>query len=149
MIYVDANVFVHAYWKPKDISSLSKKTKWIKDAAKKIVTRISNETNKSIFCISLVQLAEICNILKNGMSWVDLQDFCWGIMMNPAINVIEVPLGLYLKAIDEVTTRKADPNDVVANLIMEKMGINEIFTFDKHFRTKPGIKCLPEFPSDF
>nr|MDO8119207.1 type II toxin-antitoxin system VapC family toxin [Candidatus Sigynarchaeota archaeon] len=149
MIYVDANVFVYAYWKPKDGSSLSVKTKWMKDAAKKIVTTISNDTSKSNYCMSLVQISEICNILKNGISWVDLQDFCWGIMMNPAIDVIEVPLGLYLKAIEEITTRKADPNDVVAILVMEKMGINEIFTFDKHFRTRTGITCLPELPRDF
>ncbi len=149
MIYVDANIFVHAYWKPKDSSSLSIKTKWMKDAAKKIVTTISNDTNKGMYCISLVQLSEICNILKNGMSWADLQDFCWGIIMNPAIDVVEVPLGLYLKAIEEITTRKADPNDVVAILIMEKIGMNEIYTFDKHFRTMTGIKCLPDFPSSF
>ena len=73
MIYIDANIFIYAYFKPKKGKDLSDKLKWCKEEAKKIVQKINDE--ESTYCISLIQISEVVNLLKNVMSWKDLQAF--------------------------------------------------------------------------
>ncbi len=87
MIYVDANIFIHAYWKPRK-TNLSPKTQWAKAEAKKIVTKINDKSGS--FCISLIQLTEIANILKTAMTWEQLKLFLWGVISNPSIEIGQI-----------------------------------------------------------
>ncbi len=144
MIYVDANLFIHAYWKPRK-PVLAPKTQWIKAEAKKIVTQI-NEENGS-FCISLIQLSEVSNILKTVMTWDQLKDFLWGLISNPSIEVVEVNLAQYVSAIDKISELRMHPNDILAYLIMQDRKITEIYTFDQNFNRLSGITILPRAPT--
>ncbi|MBN2153259.1 MAG: type II toxin-antitoxin system VapC family toxin [Candidatus Lokiarchaeota archaeon] len=149
MRYIDASVFVHAYWKPRDASTMPAKTKWIKEAAKRVIVELNDEEEERTYCMSIFQLAEVCNILKIGMSWAALQEFSWGLLSNPAILVVEVPISLYMNAVDKIASKQMDPNDIVALAIMENLGIDEIYTFDKHIRQQEKITCLPPYPGGF
>lgn len=146
MIYLDANIFIYAYFKPKEGKVLSDKIKWCKEEAKKIVQEINEE--KTNYCISLVQLAEIVNLLKNAMSWEDLQTFIMGIISNKSIEIIEVTKMMYINAINKMTEYNMDSNDITAYLLMKEKKIKKIYTFDRQFEKLPEIICLPQIPKE-
>ena len=147
MIYLDANIFIYAYFKPKKGKILSEKIKWCKQEAKKIVQKINEEENT--FCISLIQLSEVVNLLKNVMSWRDLQAFIMGLISNKSIETVEISKLMYINAVNKISDYNMDSNDISAYLLMKEKKIKEIYTFDRHYENLPEIKCLPIFPEKF
>ena len=146
MIYLDANIFIYAYFKPKKGKSLSNKLKWCKEEAKKIVQKINEED--SDYCISLIQLSEVVNLLKNVMSWENLQEFIMGLISNKSIEIIEVSKMLYINAVNKMTEYNMDSNDLSAYLLMKEKNIKEIYTFDQKYKDLPDITCLPQIPKE-
>ncbi len=147
MIYLDANLFIYAYFKKRKNKVLTPKVKWMKKKAKEILKEINEE--KEEYCISIIQLSEVVNLLKSVMSWQDLKEFIMGLYTNNSINITEVTKLVYLNAVDKITKYDMDPNDISAYLIMRELGITQIFTFDKHFQNLEGITRLPVFPDTF
>jgi len=147
MIYLDANLFIYAYYKSKKGKNLAPKIQWMKEEAKKIILKIDKHNGE--FCISIIQLAEVVNLLKRAMSWEALRQFLLGIISNNSIEIIEVSNLMYINSIDKITKYNMDSNDISAYLIMKEKGVNQIFTFDKHFRKLKDIRCLPQFPKKF
>ncbi len=146
MIYLDANIFIYAYFKPKKGKSLSNKLKWCKEEAKKIVQKINEEENN--YCISLIQLSEVVNLLKNIMSWEDLQEFIMGLISNKSVEIIEVKKMLYINAVNKMSDYKMDSNDISAYLLMKEKNIKEIYTFDQQYNDLPDITCFPQMPKE-
>ena len=146
MIYLDANIFVYAYFKPKKGKSLSNKLKWCKEEAKKIVQKINEEENN--YCISLIQLSEVVNLLKNVMLWENLQEFIMGLISNKSVEIIEVSTMLYINAVNKMTDYNMDSNDISAYLLMKEKNIKEIYTFDQQYENLPDITCLPQMPKE-
>jgi len=62
--FLDANIFIYAYYKPKKL--LTQKEEDMKEQAKKIVRNIS--AGKEQVMTTVVHISEIVNILKNGMT---------------------------------------------------------------------------------
>ncbi len=146
MIYLDANIFIYAYFKPKKGKSISNKIKWCKEEAKKIVQKINEED--SDYCISLIQLSEVVNLLKNIMSWGTLQEFVMGLISNKSVEIIEVKKMLYINAINMMVEYNMDSNDISAYLLMKENNIKEIYTFDQQYENLPDIICLPQMPKE-
>jgi len=146
MIYLDANIFIYAYFKPKKGKALSNKIKWCKEEAKKIVQKINEED--SDYCISLIQLSEVVNLLKNVMSWENLQEFIMGLISNKSIEIIEVSKMMYINAVNKMTEYNMDSNDLSAYLLMKEKNIKEIYTFDQQYEDLPNITCLPQMPKE-
>ena len=96
MIYLDANIFIYAYFKPKKGKKLSEKIKWCKEEAKKIIQKINIEENS--YFISLIQLSEVVNLLKSAMSWENLQTLIMGLISNKSIEIVEVSKLLYISS---------------------------------------------------
>lgn len=147
MIYLDANIFIYAYFKPKKENELSDKIKWCKKEAKSIIVKINDEINT--YCISLIQLSEVVNLLKNVMSWEDLQKFIMGLISNKSVELVEITKLLYIEAINKITVYNIDCNDISAYLLMKEKKIKEIYSFDLHFENFPDIKRLPKIPNKF
>ncbi|TES96694.1 MAG: PIN domain-containing protein [Promethearchaeota archaeon] len=145
MIYLDANIFIYAYFKPKEGVVLSDKIKWCKEEAKKIVESINGEKNH--YCISLIQLTEVVNLLKTAMSWEDLQKFIMGLFSNSSIEITEIPKMIYINAVNKMVDYNMDANDISALLLMKEKNIKKIYTFDRHFENIPDIICLPQIPN--
>ena len=147
MIYLDANIFIYAYFKPKKGKTLSEKIKWCKEEAKKIIQKINEEENK--YCISLIQLSEVVNFLKNSMSWEVLQAFIMGLISNKSVEVTEVSKMLYINAVNKMTEYNMDSNDISAYLLMKEKNIKEIYTFDQKYENLPDIICSPQIQKEF
>ena len=63
MRFLDANIFIYAYYKPK--KQLTEKEHQMKEHAKKIISNISK--GKEDIMITVVHVSEVVNILKHGM----------------------------------------------------------------------------------
>jgi len=144
MIYVDANIFIYAYFKPKEGVILSDKIKWCKEEAKKIVKSINLEENN--YCISLIQVSEVVNLLKTVMPWEDLQKFIMGLFSKGSLEITEITKMIYVNAVNKMTDYRMDSNDISALLLMKEKNIKKIYTFDRHFENIPDIICLPQIP---
>ena len=147
MRYLDANIFVYAYFKQKKGKILSKKIKWCKEEAKKIINQINKEENT--YCISLIQLSEVVNLLKGVMSWKNLHDLLLGLISNKSIEVVEMSKLMYINAINKIVELNIDSNDISAYLLMKEKNIKEIFTFDSDYEAFSDIICLPRIPDEF
>ncbi len=147
MIYLDANIFIYAFFKPKKGKALSDKIKWCKEEAKKIVQKINE--GESDYCISLIQLSEVVNLLKNVMSWEDLQSFIMGLISNKSIEIMEITKMTYINAVNKINEYNMDSNDISAYLLMRENKIKKIYTFDRHYENLPYITCLPQIPKEF
>jgi predicted nucleic acid-binding protein len=139
MRFLDANVFIYAYYKPK--RELTEEQKIMKEKAKEIIRRINDGEEDVV--TTVVHLSEVCNILKRAMKLHDLQTFLIGLYSMDNVKIVDVSRDMYFTAIGLMDEFKLDPNDCLAVLVMEREGINEIYTFDKGFDNVGWIKRLP------
>ena len=140
MKFLDANVFIYAYYKPK--RKLTKREKKLKEEAKRIISDISEGREKA--ATTVVHLSEIVNILKHGMTPKELTDFILGLYFLDNLEIYGVSEAEYFAAAELAADLKIDPNDALAIDFMRRNGIEEIYSFDKDFEGKDGIKRLPK-----
>ncbi|MEM2971295.1 MAG: PIN domain-containing protein [Candidatus Bathyarchaeia archaeon] len=76
MKFLDANVFIYAYYKPK--KQLSPLEKQMKEQAKKIINDVSK--GKEEVLMTVVHLSEVANILKHGMPLEQLSNVILGLL---------------------------------------------------------------------
>ncbi len=135
--FVDANVFVYAFLKPN--RKLQPHEESIKDAAKKIVTRI-NEGEETV--TSVVHFSEICNILED---YLPIQEACTlekGLLLLDNITITEVTEEHYLTALAIAEDQQVGANDALAYVLMKEAGIDKIYSFDKDFNKFKDIHTI-------
>jgi len=138
MRFLDANVFIYAYYKPKH--ELTEKQKQMKERSKEIIRRI-NEGEEVI--TTVVHLSEVTNILKRALSMEDLYSLLIGLFSMDNVRIVDVTTEDYLGAIELTSELKMDPNDCLAVDVIEREDINEIYTFDKGFDGVAEIIRVP------
>jgi predicted nucleic acid-binding protein len=116
--YLDANVFIYAYSKPRKGKKLSDKIKWFKREAKKIIKILNYETNS--FCISKIQFSEVVNLLKGVMNWQKLQMLIMGLISNNSLEIMEMKKLMYINAVEKMKEFVKDANDISAYLLMRE-----------------------------
>ena len=137
VVYVDANVFVYAFLKPK--RKLQPHEENIKAAAKKIVSRI-NEGER--VATSVVHFSEVCNILDDYLPLEEAVAVEKGILLRENILICEVSEDDYLNAISVAEDQRVGVNDALAYVLMKKATINKIYSFDKDFDSFNDIKRI-------
>ena len=115
MRFLDANIFIYAYYRPK--KQLTEKEEAMKDQAKKIISNVSQ--GKEQVTTTVVHISEIVNIL------------------------MDVTKNAYFAAAELGQDLKLEPNDALAVDIMRLNAISEIYSFDEHFNNIDGITKLP------
>jgi predicted nucleic acid-binding protein len=140
MKFLDANVFIYAYYKPK--KQLSLKEKQMKEQAKKIITDVSQGREQTI--TTIVHVSEIVNILKHGMPPEKLTDVIRGLLMLDNITVQGVSKEAYFAANELGDDLKLETNDALAIDVMKSNNVTEIFTFDEDFDRVEGIIRIPK-----
>jgi hypothetical protein len=139
MKFLDANLFIYAYYTPK--RQLTDKEKKMKEFSKKIISDVSD--GKEDVLTSVVHLSEIVNILKNSLSLEQLAGFIRGLFMLNNVKIIGVSGETYLAAVELGEELKLEANDALAIDLMLQNNINEIYSFDGHFDNLEGISRLP------
>jgi hypothetical protein len=129
MRFIDANVFIYAVLKPKarlPDGLLKKKT-----AAKDIFLRVNAGEPVTT---TTVHLSEVANVLEDAAGTAFSGDLLSAILMKSTINVEPVTAGDYRESIQLAQKSSISINDALALIIMERQGIFEIYTFDRHFK---------------
>jgi predicted nucleic acid-binding protein len=139
MKFLDANIFIYAYYRPK--KQLTEKEEAMKDQAKKIISNISQ--GKEEVMTTVVHISEIVNILKNGMPQDQLTQIILGLFMLDNVKIMDVTKDTYFAAAEMGEDLKLEPNDALAIDIMRQNNIEEIYSFDEHFNNIDGITKLP------
>jgi predicted nucleic acid-binding protein len=139
VVYVDANVFIYAFL--KTIRKLQPHEENIKEAAKKIVSRI-NEGEK--VATSVVHFSEVCNILEDHLPFGEALLVEKGLLLLENVVVCEVSEDDYLKAISVAEDQQIGVNDALAYVLMKKKEIQSVYSFDKDFDTFTDINRIIE-----
>jgi hypothetical protein len=140
MSFLDANVFIYAYYKPK--RQLTQKEKQMKDHAKRIISEISQGKDEVI--TTVVHLSEVVNILKHGMPLEHLAHIILGLFMLDNVKIHGVSREAYFAATELGDDLKLDSNDTLAIDIMRLNNIKDIYSFDEDFDKIEGISRLPK-----
>jgi len=139
MRFLDANVFIYAYYKPK--KQLTQKEKQMKEHAKKIISNVSQ--GKEDVITTVVHVSEIANILKNGMPIDQLTAIIRGLFMLDNVRIMGVTREAYFAATELGDDLKLEANDALAVDTMRLNEVKEIYSFDEHFSKVDGITRLP------
>jgi hypothetical protein len=139
MRFLDANVFIYAYYKPK--KQLTQKEKQMKEHAKKIVSSVSQ--GKEQVTTTVVHLSEIVNILKHGIPLDQLATTIRGLFMLDNVKIMGITREAYFAAAELGDDLKLEANDALAVDIMRLNDIKEIYSFDEDFDQIEGITRLP------
>jgi predicted nucleic acid-binding protein len=140
MRFLDANIFIYAYYKPK--KQLTEKEKQMKEHAKKIISNVSQ--GKENVMMTVVHVSEVVNILKHGIPQDQLTNIIRGLFMLENVKIIDVTRDTYFAAVELGEDLKLKANDALAVDIMRQNGLDEIYSFDEHFDYIKGITKLPK-----
>jgi len=140
MKFLDANVFVYAYYKPK--RQLTAKEKQMKELSKEIISNIS--CGKEDVITTVVHVSEVVNILKQGLPPEQLAAVIRGLFMLDSVKILGVSSEAYFAATELGEDLKLEANDALAVDVMRQKGINEIYSFDEHFENVEGLVKLPQ-----
>jgi len=141
MKFLDATVFVYAYYKPK--KQLTKREKEMKENAKKIISAISQ--GKEEVTTTVVHVSEMVNILKHGLPMDQLTNTIRGLFMLDNVKIRGVTREAYFAAVELGEDLKLEANDALTIDIMKMNNMKEIYSFDEHFDQIDGITKLPSF----
>jgi len=139
MKFLDANVFIYAYYMPK--KQLTQREKLMKEDAKKIISEVSQ--GKEEVTMTVVHLSEVANILKHGMPLERLASIILGLFMLDNVKIEGVSREAYFAATELGGDLKLDPNDALAVDFMRLNNVKEIYSFDEDFDKTEGISRLP------
>ena len=129
MRFIDANVFIYAVLKPK--TALPEAVLQKKNAAKEIFLRVNAGEPVTT---TTVHLSEVANVAEDAAGISFAADLLSAILTKPTINVEPVSADDYRESIRLAQQSAISINDALAVLIMERLGIREIYTFDRHFK---------------
>lgn len=140
MRFLDANIFVYAYYKPR--RELTERERLMKNEAKRIIKGISEGEVEVL--TTVVHMSEAVNILKHGMPLEHLIKVILGLFMLDNVKILGVSKDTYFAAAELGGDLKLDPNDALAVEVMRLGGIDEIYSFDEDFEKVEEITKLPK-----
>ena len=90
-----------------------------------------------------VHLNEVANVLEDAAGIGFACDLLSAVMAKPSINVRPVSADEYRDSIQRAQKYSVSINDALALIVMEQQGIDEIYTFDRHFE-RAAVRCIQE-----
>ena len=138
MRFVDSNVFLHALLRPR--RELTGEELRVKESAKGIIEGI--EGGEAV-ATSTVHLSEVINIVESGLGLRrSLGLLAWAIT-TPNLVVYPTSLRDYEGALAVAREENVSVNDALAYRLMGEHGLDEVYSFDKHFDRLRGVTRLP------
>jgi len=132
MRFIDANLFIYAVLKP--MKPLPAAVMQKKTAAKEIFLRVN--AGEPVVTTT-VHLSEVANVLEDAAGIGFACDLLSAVMAKPSIAIRPVSPEDYRESIYRAQKYSVSINDALALIVMEQQGIDEIYTFDRHFTRTP------------
>src|SRR5208337_533382 len=126
MRFIDANVFIYAVLKPK--TALPDAVLRKKIAAKAIFLRVNDGEPVTT---TTVHLSEVANVLEDAAGIPFASDLLSAILLKSSVTVEPVSADDYRESIRLARESAISMNDALAIIVMERQGIDEIYTFDR------------------
>ena len=136
--FIDANVFIYAFLKPR--REPPDNVKAIKEKAKGILKRVSDGEE---VVTTVVHLSEVANVVESRAEKGEAAQILLYVLTSDNIKVLDVSTADYLRAALIAEERNLGINDALAYLKMQELCIDEIYTFDKDFE-KLDVKIVRE-----
>jgi len=133
MRFIDANVFLYAVVKPR--GGMSGEILERKEKAKRILRRV--ESGEETVITTVVRIGEVANTLEAKAGLETALSFVENVLLAENIEVLPVLYEDYLKALSLTKEKRVSLNDALAYVKMITKGVNEIYTFDNHFKNIP------------
>lgn len=140
MRFLDANIFVYAYYRPR--RNLLPKEKAMKRHAKEIVEGLSH--GKEEVLTTVVHVSEMANILKHGLPLGRLNRILMALLMMDNVRIHGVTPEGHFAACELADEIDLEPNDALAIDVMRINNVKEIYSFDEDFDKVEGIARLPK-----
>ena len=128
MRFVDASLFLYAYLKPR--KAVPDEVAEMKKNAKVIVKRINSGERVAT---SLTHVSEVANILEASTPIHESHMVMRDLIHSPTIAILEPSRENYVDAVEVAEEVSVGLNDGVAYVLMKENGIEEIYSFDRHF----------------
>jgi len=128
MRFIDSNVFIHAFLKPR--RRLEAHEAEIKEGAKCIIARLE-EGEEAI--TTVVHVSEVANILESRASQGTSREILEAIVSLQSLSIMGVTGEMYRAAVQASELINLGVNDALAYHTMKDRKIGEIYSFDKHF----------------
>ena len=138
MRFIDANVFLYAAVKPKGDARgeiLERKGR-----SKQIILRVQGGEE---VITTVVHISEIANILEAKVNLETALKFIENLMLAENIKILPVLYEDYLFSRYEESSQDVSSNNALAYLKMREAGVEEIYTFDNHFKNL-DVKIVQE-----
>lgn len=136
MRFLDANIFIYAYYKPG--RKISDRAKWMKEESKKILKEVNDGEE---VMTTVVHLSEVNNFLKKSMDTTSLENLLLELYMLDNVEITGVSDEDYLSAITMMSETGLDANNSLALKVMREAEVKEIYSFDRGF--EHFVKRLP------
>ena len=137
MRFIDSNVFLHAFLRPR--RELSYDERRMKEEAQRIIRLI--EEGEEV-ATTTVHVSEVVNIVESGLGLQRSLGLLAWVVSKPNIQVYPATVDSYERALPVAQERGVSANDALAYLTMRDNGLAEVYTFDKHY-DQLDVKRLP------
>ena len=128
MRFIDTTVFIYAVLKPR--RELNEPEQQLKSASKEIFKRV-NEGEEVI--TTVVHVSEVANILEDAANLSFSISFVKDLLVKRNVRVEKVNDKDYMESAILAEEKRVSSNDALAYLVMKRLDVEEIYTFDKHF----------------
>ena len=128
MRFIDSNVFLHAFLRPR--RELSYEEGRMKEEAQRIIRLV--EEGEEV-ATTAVHISEVVNIVESGLGLQRSLGILAWVISQPNIQVYPATVDSYERALPVAQERGVSANDALAYLTMRDNGLAEVYTFDKHF----------------
>lgn len=140
MKFLDSNIILYAYLRPKKGEKPSKVVLERKEISKEILKRIEEGSEEVV--ISTIHLGEILNIISAKLGSEKAILFLAKILSLKNVKIVAVSRETYEKALEVCLNENIEPNDAIAIVIMRKLNFKEIYTFDSDFMNIKNIRSI-------
>ncbi|MFQ6076056.1 MAG: type II toxin-antitoxin system VapC family toxin [Candidatus Bathyarchaeia archaeon] len=93
---------------------------------------------------SIIHVSEAINIVEARVGLRESLEFIENALATENLSILPVSRGSYEEALFVALRYGISPNDAVAALLSEDLGITEVYSFDKHFDNVPFITRIME-----
>jgi predicted nucleic acid-binding protein len=128
MRFVDANIFGHAFMKPR--RELTSAEAQLKESAKQIIRGLEKGEEMAS---TTVHISEVLNILEDNLGVKQSTAFLGWVIAAKNLTVYPVGTGDYESALSITRESLVGLNDSLAVYVMRREGIGEIYSMDRHF----------------
>ena len=141
MRFVDANIFGHAYMKPR--RELTPAEAQMKESAKQIIRSLEKGEEMAS---TTVHISEVLNILEDNLGVKQSMAFLAWVISAKNLTMFPVSLMDYESALNITRESLLGLNDSLAVHIMRREGMSEIYSMDRHFDRFEDIVRISQGP---